>query len=484
MPKVRRSSSLSLDRSRASPYPCTSEDAEKYKLNSPLESTENVQEWEDTRCPICMEHPHNAVLIKCSSHERGCRPYMCNTSYRHSNCLDQFCKSSVPDSPTMMLQELPLTHAASHGSREEELLPGQTSPCGSQLQLHPACPLCRGKIYGYVVVEAARLFMNSKMRSCSSETCDFTGTYSELRKHARSEHPYVRPSEVDPNRHRDWIRLERQRDLQDVLSIVQPGSADIILDPSSDSGWMSSLLSAMFRSFEIMIFSHLMDSSSDIEQTHSRRSGRTTRTHHDNDTIPATRRNNTVSDSTSRPRGLRWRAPNNDVETSRDSRWSHSSLSGETGHASRWSNNPLIEETSRASRWGNNSLSEEGTSRVLRRGNNSVSESSRSSRWGNNSMQEESSRASRWGNNTVQEENTRASRWGNNSISEESSRVHRWGNNSISEESRWGNNPISEDTGHSPRWGNTSVPESTPRPRGLRWRNQRWPMYNNRSSNI
>ncbi|XP_062008256.1 uncharacterized protein LOC133725139 [Rosa rugosa] len=466
MPKVRRSSSLSLDRSRASPYPCTSEDAEQYKLNSPLESTENTKEWEDTRCPICMEHPHNAVLIKCSSHEMGCRPYMCNTSYRHSNCLDQFCKSSVPESTTMMLQELPLTHTASHGSREEESLPGQTSPCGSQLQPHPACPLCRGKIYGYIVVEAARHFMNCKVRSCSSETCDFNGTYSELRKHARSEHPYVRPSEVDPNRHRDWMRLERQRDLQDVLSIVQVGSGDdIIPDPSTDGGWMTSLLSAMFRSFEIMIFSQLMESSSDMEQTHSRRSGRMTRVQQDNDTIPATRRNNTVSDSTSRPRGLRWRAPNNNVETARTSRLSHNSLSGETSHTSRWSNNSL-EEASRAPRWGN-SLSEEGTNRVLRRGNNSVSETTRPSRWGNNSVPEESNRVHRWGNNSVSESN----------------RVHRWGNNSLSEESRWGNNSLSEEAGHAPRWGNTSVPESTPRPRRLRWRNQ-WPTYNNRSSNI
>ena len=39
-----------------------------------------------------MEAPHNAVLIICECHEKGCRPFMCDTSHRHSNCLDQYRK--------------------------------------------------------------------------------------------------------------------------------------------------------------------------------------------------------------------------------------------------------------------------------------------------------------------------------------------------------------------------------------------------------
>ncbi|KAH0982711.1 hypothetical protein GBA52_009888 [Prunus armeniaca] len=431
MPKVRRASSLSLDRSRASPYPCTSDDSEPYNLKNPLESKENVKEWEEARCPICIEHPHNAVLLKCSSHEKGCRPFMCNTSYRHSNCLDQFCKSSLPCCSTPMLQELPLTITTSHSANEEQSSLGQTSPCGSQLEPKPVCPLCRGEIYGYVVVEAARHYMNCKVRNCSSETCDFNGTYSELRKHARSQHPSVRPSEVDPNRHSDWVRLERERDLEDVLSLVQQGPAEDIVDEESGefSSWMTNLFSAMFRSLEVMLVTRLMDSSSGTssgrEQTHNRRSGRMPRAHYDNDSISVTRRSNILSDSTSRPRGLRWRAPNNDVEISRAPRWSQNSLSGESGHASRWSNNFISEPNSRAPRWSNNSLSDE------------------------------TNRARRWGNNSLSEETSRAPGWGNNSLPEEASRAP-------------------------PRWSNTSVPENTPRPRGLRWRNQRWPTYNNR----
>lgn len=48
------------------------------------------KEWDEILCSICMDHPHNAVLLRCSSHEKGCRSYICDTSYRHSNCLDRF----------------------------------------------------------------------------------------------------------------------------------------------------------------------------------------------------------------------------------------------------------------------------------------------------------------------------------------------------------------------------------------------------------
>lgn len=475
MPKVRRDSSLSLDRSRASPYPCTSDDSDAYNLKNPLESEDNAKEWEEARCPICMEHAHNAVLLKCSSHEKGCRPFMCNTSYRHSNCFDQFCKSSSPCCSTVMLQELPLTHT-SHIASEEQSSPGQSSPCGSQLDSKPVCPLCRGEIYGYVVVEAARHFMNAKVRNCSSETCDFSGTYSELRKHARSEHPTVRPSEVDPTRHSDWVRLERERDLEDVLSLVQQGPGDELLDDSSGdlNSWMSTVFAAMFRSLEVMLVTRLMDSSSGSssgreQQTHNRRSGRISRVRYDNDTIPSTRRSNNVSDITSRPRRLRWRALNDDVGTSR-SRWGRNSMSGEAGgHAPRWGNSLLSEQNSRTPRWGNNSLSEEAN---------------HAARWGNNPLSEETSRASRMGNNSLTEETSRWPRWSNNTLPEETSRASIWGNNSLREETnrppRWGNNSLTEETSRAPRWGNASAPENTPRTGRLRWRNQRWPTNNRR----
>ncbi|XP_010264060.1 PREDICTED: uncharacterized protein LOC104602164 [Nelumbo nucifera] len=70
------------------------------------------KEWDEASCPICMDHPHNAVLLLCSSHDKGCRCYICDTSYRHSNCLDRFKKLRVeprnsPSHPRSSLSENP-----------------------------------------------------------------------------------------------------------------------------------------------------------------------------------------------------------------------------------------------------------------------------------------------------------------------------------------------------------------------------------------
>lgn len=155
---------------------------------------------------MCMEHPHNAVLLVCSSHDKGCRPYMCDTSHRHSNCLDQFCKafSAAASCPE------------NNGGDDPEQSPAKM-----------ACPLCRGAVVDWIAAEPARRrYMNGKARVCSLETCAFSGTYGELRKHARTEHPSVRPSDVDPERQRTWRRMERQRDIEDLLSSIRPLFAD------------------------------------------------------------------------------------------------------------------------------------------------------------------------------------------------------------------------------------------------------------------
>ncbi|RRT41311.1 hypothetical protein B296_00029846 [Ensete ventricosum] len=192
MPKERRSRSLSFERrSRASPFPSTS--SSRIQTDS-VESANDIKEWEEVRCPVCMEHPHNAVLLLCSSHDNGCRPFMCDTSYRHSNCLDQYRKAF---------------------SGSKSLLDNGDAQQPAKL----SCPLCRGLVSSWIVIEPARKYMNAKTRSCSMESCAFNGVYGELRKHARKEHPSVRPSEADPDRQQDWRRMERQRDLGDLLSM-------------------------------------------------------------------------------------------------------------------------------------------------------------------------------------------------------------------------------------------------------------------------
>ncbi|XP_039159649.1 uncharacterized protein LOC120289179 [Eucalyptus grandis] len=186
--------------SSAAPDPCSSQQIKLLESNNPVDSAENIREWVEARCPICMEHPHNAVILKCSS--QGCQPYMCNTSHHHSNCLDQFNNRSPVPSPSIAL-------------------PSSIVLCGSGVDSKLVCPFCRGKILGWDVREAARQYMDSKPRSCSLETCMFTGTYSELTKHARTEHPHMRPSEVDPSRQHDWMRLERETDLEDLWSTLE-----------------------------------------------------------------------------------------------------------------------------------------------------------------------------------------------------------------------------------------------------------------------
>ncbi|KAM0026284.1 putative transcription factor C2H2 family [Helianthus debilis subsp. tardiflorus] len=222
MPKDRRDRSVSIDRSWTSPYICNSSHSRRSLTKSPLE-TESVKEWEEARCPVCMEHPHNAILLLCSSHEKGCRPFMCDTSYRHSNCFDQFQKASSEMQQLMDQQETTpvISTETAQTAHSGTLEGGSTTPA-----LKLVCPLCRGEVNGWIVVEAARLFMNSKSRSCASETCDFSGTYMDLRKHARLVHPLVRPSEADPDRQRDWRRLERQRDIGDLLSSLQSSIGD------------------------------------------------------------------------------------------------------------------------------------------------------------------------------------------------------------------------------------------------------------------
>ncbi|XP_074576131.1 uncharacterized protein LOC141832534 [Curcuma longa] len=190
MPKERRRRSRSMDhyRCRASPLiPSTSS-----SRSAP--DSDDDKKWGDVRCPICMEHPHNAVLLQCSSRDKGCHTFICDTSYRHSNCLDQYRKSSF-----------------SNQSPEED----------DNLQPPPdmSCPLCRGRVTGWTVIEPARKYMNAKSRSCSLESCSFTGVYGELREHARREHPSARPSEADPVRQEVWRSMERQRDLGDMFSV-------------------------------------------------------------------------------------------------------------------------------------------------------------------------------------------------------------------------------------------------------------------------
>lgn len=230
------------------------------------------RELDEVSCPICMDHPHNAVLLLCSSHDKGCRSYICDTSYRHSNCLDRFKKLRDNSKENPNLQSSLINTNNSSGSRQadaqdpsrhldqhdegiletadsenlqdravlEEELDVDNSSEDSKSSLH--CPLCRGTVLGWEVVEEARNYLNNKKRSCSRDSCSFAGDYLELRRHARRVHPTSRPSDVDPTREQAWQQFERQREYGDIVSAIQsaiPGAVvvgDYVLENGDGIG--------------------------------------------------------------------------------------------------------------------------------------------------------------------------------------------------------------------------------------------------------
>ncbi|CAN1250726.1 hypothetical protein LINPERPRIM_LOCUS7502 [Linum perenne] len=165
-----------------------------------------------------MEPPHNAILMHCSSAHLGCQPYMCNTSSRHSNCLDQFCSSS------------------------------KSSPSNNVVDnQNLKCPLCRGVVYGWRAIEPVRRYLNTKLRTCSSHDCTFIGNYSDLRKHARFEHPFERPRHVDLRRGRDWDRTVQAREVGDIVNRIEQEEefGDVEIEIEVPRGDLGSVLMAL-----------------------------------------------------------------------------------------------------------------------------------------------------------------------------------------------------------------------------------------------
>ncbi|XVE72795.1 hypothetical protein DITRI_Ditri11bG0067400 [Diplodiscus trichospermus] len=253
------------------------------------------KELDEVSCPICMDHPHNAVRLLCSSHEKGCRSYICDTSYRHSNCLDRFKKLRANSSNSSVLPHpiptnpqnsntpdvnLALRTDSIEGNGSQNLNETNSRAGGSEVNIQEPsrhldaqgegiieigdfdsyrggaeseevdaenisesksslkCPLCRGNILGWEVVEDARKYLNLKKRTCSRESCSYSGNYQELRRHARRVHPTTRPSDIDPSRERAWRRLEHRREYGDIVSAIRsamPGAL-VVGDYVIDSG--------------------------------------------------------------------------------------------------------------------------------------------------------------------------------------------------------------------------------------------------------
>ncbi|XP_023522161.1 uncharacterized protein LOC111798111 [Cucurbita pepo subsp. pepo] len=169
-----------------------------------MDSNQFGSNWDDVICSICLDFPHNAVLLQCSSYDKGCRPFVCDTDHLHSNCLGRF-KDAHNTTPPSTSDVVPRINA--------ELV----APEGN-CQL--CCPLCRGDVNGWKVVDEARIHLDKKKRCCEEEQCRFMGTYLELQQHAQVEHPHARPSKIDPARQLDWENFQQSSEIIDVLSTI------------------------------------------------------------------------------------------------------------------------------------------------------------------------------------------------------------------------------------------------------------------------
>ncbi|XP_057503289.1 uncharacterized protein LOC130786869 [Actinidia eriantha] len=214
--KVRRKSDSRRHKVSPCPLPSHSlkvlKDVHQKKKGS---KGQEKKEWKDATCSVCLEYPHNAVLLLCSSYNKGCRPYMCATSNRYSNCLEQYKKAYTKVTSTQITEQ-------GHGSMDDSGFSlGLGCPSENAEASEILCPLCRGQVKGWTVVEPARNYLNTKRRTCMQENCAFVGTYEELRKHVKAKHPRARPREVDPSLAAKWKRLEREREREDVISTIR-----------------------------------------------------------------------------------------------------------------------------------------------------------------------------------------------------------------------------------------------------------------------
>lgn len=147
------------------------------------------QSWvEDVACPICLDSPHNAVLLRCASYEKGCRPFICDTDQTRSNCLERFRGAhGLP---------LPVPANARASSRTVSPLNSIhtiTISSSNANNNRPACPLCRGDVMGWFVIGEARSHLNQKRRCCEESRCSYVGSFHELQRHTQQKHPDSRP---------------------------------------------------------------------------------------------------------------------------------------------------------------------------------------------------------------------------------------------------------------------------------------------------
>lgn len=172
-----------------------------------LENLKMDLNWDDVSCSICLNFPHNGVLLHCSSYKKGCRPFICDTDQNHSNCLERFKNAYKIPAAIKVTSTNGVTVVCFQG-------------ISSSTSNQPTCPLCRGAVTGWLIIDEARVYLNMKERCCEEKHCTYMGNFFELQKHAKVRHPYSCPSKIDPVRKLDWENFQQSSEIIDVLSTI------------------------------------------------------------------------------------------------------------------------------------------------------------------------------------------------------------------------------------------------------------------------
>lgn len=61
------------------------------------------------------------------------------------------------------------------------------------------------------------------------DNCSYVGNYKELRRHMKAAHPRAKPREVDPMLEQRWRRLEREREHEDVISVIRSSTPGAVV---------------------------------------------------------------------------------------------------------------------------------------------------------------------------------------------------------------------------------------------------------------
>ncbi|KAL9357451.1 hypothetical protein Peur_050704 [Populus x canadensis] len=179
-------------RHRVMPYvlsPCSWKAGKDCHLKKKHLKASEKKDWEGATCSVCLEHPHNAVLLLCSFYNEGCRPYMCATSRRFSNYLEQYKKSYTKVTPTEGVRQ-------ENGSMDHSSFSLHAELTYERVEVPELlCPLCRG----------------------------------QLRKHVKAKHPLARPRAVDPVLEEKWKKLECERERNDVMSTIMSSTPEALV---------------------------------------------------------------------------------------------------------------------------------------------------------------------------------------------------------------------------------------------------------------